>query len=100
MLIPLAVMRRMKIDQMVMEMMEPLDKAKFDNASSKRSATVGEGIYPVCLKVADVEGSGKELEARGIKVLMRELTTPDASARWLIHPKEANGVMIETVKRS
>ena len=47
----------------------------------------------------DVEGSGKELETRHMTVLMREPTEAGASARWLVHPKDANGVMVEAVKR-
>ncbi|MBT3533746.1 MAG: hypothetical protein HN478_07700 [Rhodospirillaceae bacterium] len=87
-------------DEMVIEIMEPLDKANMDNALSKRLASVGEGFYHVCLEVDDVEGSGKELEAAGMTVLMRDPTEPGASARWLVHPKDANGVMVESVKRS
>jgi len=86
-------------DEMVIEIMEPLDKSDIDNALSKRLALVGEGFYHVCLEVDDVEGSGKELEARHMTVLMREPTEADASARWLLHPKDANGVMVEAVKR-
>jgi methylmalonyl-CoA/ethylmalonyl-CoA epimerase len=86
-------------DEMVIEIMEPLDKADMDNALSKRLATVGEGFYHVCLEVDDVEGSGRELEARGMTVLMRAPTDPGASVRWLVHPKDANGVMVEAVKR-
>ncbi|MBT4487356.1 MAG: hypothetical protein HOC72_07445, partial [Rhodospirillaceae bacterium] len=76
-------------DEMVIEIMEPLDKANMDNALSKRLASVGEGFYHVCLEVDDVEGSGKELEAAGMTVLMRDPTEPGASARWLVHPKDA-----------
>ncbi len=87
-------------DEMVIEIMEPLDKADMDNALSKRLASVGEGFYHVCLEVDDVAASGKELEARGMTVLMREPTDPGASPRWLVHPKDANGVMVESVARS
>jgi len=31
--------------------------------------------------------------------MMREPTTPGASDRWLVHPKDANGVMVEAVSR-
>ena len=86
-------------DEMVIEIMEPLDKSNMDNALSKRLALVGEGFYHVCLEVDDVEGSGKELETRHMTVLMREPTEAGASARWLVHPKDANGVMVEAVKR-
>ena len=86
-------------DEMVIEIMEPLDKSDMSNALSKRLASVGEGFYHVCLEVEDVEGSGKELEGRGMTVLMRDPTEPGASARWLGHPKDASGVMVESVKR-
>ena len=86
-------------DEMVIEIMEPLDKSNMDNALSKRLALVGEGFYHVCIEVDDVEGSGKELEARCMTVLMREPAEPGASARWLVHPKDANGIMVEAVKR-
>ena len=86
-------------DEMVVEIMEPLDKSNMDNALSKRLALVGEGFYHVCLEVDDVEGSGKELETRNMRILMREPTEAGASARWLVHPKDANGVMVESVKR-
>ena len=86
-------------DEMVIEIMEPLDKSNMDNALSKRLATVGEGFYHVCLEVDDVPASGKELEDRGMRVLMREPTEPGANPRWLVHPKDANGVMVESVAR-
>ena len=86
-------------DEMVIEIMEPLDKSNMDNSLSKRLALVGEDFYHVCLEVDDVEGSGKELETRNMRILMREPTEAGASARWLVHPKDANGVMVESVKR-
>ena len=86
-------------DEMVIEIMEPLDKSDMTNALSKRLATVGEGFYHVCLEVDDVDGSARELEARGMRVLMRDPTDADASPRWLVHPKDANGVMVEAIAR-
>jgi methylmalonyl-CoA/ethylmalonyl-CoA epimerase len=87
-------------NEMVIEIMEPLDKSNMDNALSKRLATVGEGFYHLCIEVDDVEASGKELVARGMTVLMREPVGPDASARWLVHPKDASGVMVESIAGS
>ena len=86
-------------DEMVIEIMEPLDKANMDNALSKRLATVGEGFYHLCIEVDDVEASGKELVARGMTVLMRDPIDADASPRWLVHPKDANRVMVEALSR-
>lgn len=83
--------------EMVIEIMEPLDKSDMDNALSKRLATVGEGFYHLCIEVDDVEASGKELVARGMTVLMRDPIDADASPRWLVHPKDANGIMVESI---
>ena len=74
-------------DEMVIEIMEPLDKSNMDNALSKRLALVGEGFYHVCLEVDDVEVSGKELENRNMRALMCKPTEACASARWLVHPQ-------------
>lgn len=84
-------------DEMVIEIMEPLDKSNMDNVLSRRLATVGEGFYHLCLDVDDVEGSAAELRARGMTVMMRAPVDADASARWLTHPRDANGVMVEAI---
>ncbi len=86
-------------DEMVIEIMEPLDKSDMNNALARRLATVGEGFYHLCIEVDDVPTSGKELEARGMRVIMREPVDANASPRWLVHPKDANGVMVESVSR-
>lgn len=86
-------------DEMVIEIMEPLDPSDMENALSRRLAKSGEGFYHLCLEVDDVEASGQELAARGITVLMREPVESGASARWLVHPKDFNGVMVESVSR-
>ena len=84
-------------DEMVIEIMEPLDKSDMRNALSRRLATVGEGFYHLCLDVDDVEASGKELVARGMRVMLRDPIDAVASPRWLLHPKDANGVMVEAL---
>ncbi|MDP6346193.1 MAG: VOC family protein [Alphaproteobacteria bacterium] len=84
-------------DEMVIEIMEPLDKSNMENALSKRLATAGEGFYHLCIEVDDVEGSGQELVERGMTVLMRDPISAEASPRWLVHPKDASGVMVESI---
>lgn len=86
-------------DDMVIEIMEPLDKSNMENALSRRLAKSGEGFYHICLVVDDVEASGRELVARGMNVMMREPVSDGDSARWLVHPKDANGVMVESIAR-
>jgi methylmalonyl-CoA/ethylmalonyl-CoA epimerase len=87
-------------DEMVIEIMEPLDESDMTNALSRRLAKVGEGFYHVCLEVEDVPGSAQELIDRGMTVLMREPMEAGAPPRWLVHPKDANGVMVESIDRS
>jgi methylmalonyl-CoA/ethylmalonyl-CoA epimerase len=84
-------------DEMVIELMEPLDKSNMDNPLSRRLATAGEGFYQLCLDVDDVEASRKELVGRGMRVLMRDPIDAAASRRWLVHPKDVNGVMVEAL---
>ena len=86
-------------DEMVIEIMEPLDPDDMRNALSRRLARAGEGFYHLCLEVDDVEASGRELAARGMAVLMRDPVEAGASRRWLVHPKDANGVMVESIAR-
>jgi methylmalonyl-CoA epimerase len=84
-------------DEMVIEIMEPLDKSDMDNALSRRLARSGEGFYHLCLEVDDVAASGRELVERGMRVIMRDPVDAGASGRWLVHPKDANGVMVESI---
>jgi methylmalonyl-CoA/ethylmalonyl-CoA epimerase len=86
-------------DEMVIEIMEPLDKSNLRNALARRLATVGEGFYHLCIEVDDVAATGRELTARGMRVLMRDPIDAGASRRWLVHPKDANGVMVESLSR-
>ncbi len=86
-------------DEMVIELMEPLDKSDMNNALTRRLAAVGEGFYHLCIEVDDVPASGKELAARGMRVIMREPLDANAAPRWLVHPKDANGVMVEAISR-
>ena len=86
-------------NEMVIEIMEPLDKTDMSNALARRLARAGEGFYHLCIEVDDVAASGRELVERGMTVLMRDPVDAGASARWLVHPKDANGVMVESVAR-
>lgn len=86
-------------DEMVIEIMEPLDKTDMENAPSRRLARSGEGFYHLCIEVDDVEASAKELEARGMTVLMRDPVDAGGAPRWLVHPRDASGVMVESLAR-
>ncbi len=85
-------------DEMTIEIMEPLDKSDMSNALARRLATAGEGFYHLCLEVDDVAASGRALEERGLTVMHRDAIDEGAAPRWLVHPKDANGVMVEAVE--
>ena len=41
-----------------------------------------------------------QVAERGMKVLMRAPIDAAAAPRWLVHPRDANGVMVEAVEHS
>jgi methylmalonyl-CoA epimerase len=84
-------------DGMSIELMEPTDKADMDNAVARRLAQKGEGFYHVCLEVESVADSAKILEARKMRVIHRDAVGGGDVGRWLVHPKDANGVMVEGI---
>ena len=83
---------------MSIELMEPLDKSDMTNAVARRLARRGEGFYHVCLEVDSVGETAAALEARGMRVIHRDAVGGGDEGRWLVHPKDANGVMVEGIE--
>ncbi len=86
-------------DEMMIELMEPLDKADMSNAVARRLARKGEGFYHLALDVESVEQSAAALKAAGLEVIDRPPISDVDAPRWLVHPKAANGVMVEGLSR-
>ena len=84
--------------EMSVELMEPLDKTDMSNAVARRLARSGEGFYHLALVTDDVAGSGRALRERAVPLLERPPVPGAAQGRWLVHPKDANGVMIEWIE--
>jgi methylmalonyl-CoA/ethylmalonyl-CoA epimerase len=84
--------------EMAIELMEPADKSDMSNAVARRLARAGEGFYHVALEVEDVEGSGPALAERGMTVLDRLPAVPGDAMRWVVHPKDSNGVLVELLQ--
>jgi methylmalonyl-CoA epimerase len=84
-----------KAGEMSIELMEPLDKSDMGNALARRLANVGEGFYHLAVVTDDVAASGAALARRGLPIIERPPVAAGAQGRWLVHPKAANGVMIE-----
>jgi len=86
-------------DEMTIEILQPLDPEDMQNPVARRLARSGEGFYHLAVEVDDVAGSGRTLAAAGLTVLERGPAARGEDARWLVHPKDANGVMVEGIRR-
>ncbi|WOI22327.1 methylmalonyl-CoA epimerase [Nonlabens ulvanivorans] len=67
-----------------------------DSAIAKYIEKRGEGIHHVAFNVKDIKAELKRLEKEGFKILNHE-PKKGADNKWVafIHPKSANGVLVE-----
>jgi methylmalonyl-CoA/ethylmalonyl-CoA epimerase len=77
------------------ELMEPIDHLDMNNAVAKRLATKGEGVYHVALVVDDIVRETGKLKDKGVTLIERPSTGDQPLGRQIIHPKCANGTMLE-----
>ncbi|HBZ71832.1 MAG TPA: hypothetical protein DEP35_19725 [Deltaproteobacteria bacterium] len=84
--------------EMSIELMEPVDKADMTNPVARRLAKSGEGFYHLAIVTDDVAASGKTLAQRSFSIIERPAVGAATQGRWLIHPRTANGVMIEGIE--
>jgi len=84
--------------EMAIELMEPLDKTDMSNPVARRLAQKGEGFYHVAVVVDDVAQAGRLLQQRGLPLIGRPSVGGGDAARWLVHPRAANGVMVEGIE--
>ena len=87
-----------KPGEMTIELMEPLDKEDMNNPVARYLKKRGEGFYHLALVAPDIEGSAKDLEANGFPVMMRPPVGDAEHGRWLVHPRAANGIMLEGIE--
>lgn len=87
-----------KAGEMAIELMEPLDKADMSNPVARRLAQKGEGFYHIAVVAEDVAKAGRKLKEGGLPLLERPSVAAGDAARWLVHPKAANGVMVEGIE--
>ena len=83
--------------EMAIELMEPTDKEDMGNAVARRLKQKGEGIYHLAVVVDDIEATTGELKEKGFPVIERPSVAEGVGGRWLVHPKAANGVMVEGI---
>jgi len=84
--------------EMAIELMEPLDKTDMNNPVARRLAQKGEGFYHVAVVADDVAQAERLLKQRGLPLIGRPSVVDGDPARWLVHPRAANGVMVEGIE--
>ena len=67
-----------------------------DSGLARYLAEHGPGLHHVCLEVDDLSGMLAQLKDKGIRLINKEpKVNPDGKKYAFIHPKSANGVMVE-----
>jgi len=86
-----------KPGEMTIELMEPQDQSDMSNPVARRLANNGEGFYHLAVVVDGVDRSTQAFKDKGFPVIERGAVEEGGEGRWLIHPKAANGVMVEGI---
>lgn len=80
------------------ELMEPLDKEDMGNAIARRLAKNGEGFYQLAVGTGDARAAEDRLTENDMRIVVQPPTSEGQAPRPIIHPKAANGVLIEVVQ--
>lgn len=71
-----------------------------DSSLAKYLEKRGEGLHHICLEVDDIDGALAEMQEKGTPVLDKQPRIAAEGRAIFIHPKAANGVLLELVERS
>jgi len=74
------------------ELVEPTDMA---SGMGKYLEKRGEGMHHLCIQVEDIEGVLKSLKEKGVRLIDEEPHYLPGRRMVFIHPKAANGVLVE-----
>ncbi len=74
------------------ELVQPLDP---ESGLGKFLEKRGEGMHHLCLEVDDIEGMLTTLKEKGVRLINEEPIELPGRKMAFIHPKAANGVLIE-----
>lgn len=78
------------------ELIEPTTS---DSSLTKFLEKRGEGLHHICLEVDDIDSALVEMQEKGIAVLDEQPRIAAEGRAIFIHPKAANGVLLELVER-
>jgi len=74
------------------ELIQPTDK---ESGLAKYLEKRGEGLHHFCIEVDDIEGMLEQLKGKGVRLINEEPVDLPGRQMAFIHPKAANGVLIE-----
>jgi methylmalonyl-CoA epimerase len=77
------------------ELAEPVDKSDLNNPLARQLAKRGEGIIQLAFQVEDIKKAAEQLEQLGLHIIHRAPAWEGAKERLVVHPKSANGVLLE-----
>jgi methylmalonyl-CoA/ethylmalonyl-CoA epimerase len=77
------------------ELMEPLDKSDMHNVIARRLAENGEGVFHIAMEVDDSVAAEGKLRELGVNAFGAPSIAEGERPRTLVHPKWANGVLLE-----
>ena len=89
--------QKFAIGQTRVELLEPQSA---DSPISKFLKKRGEGIHHICYAVENLERSVKELKRKGLEFIGEPTPGSDGKPVIFIHPRSANGVLIELMEDS
>jgi len=81
------------------ELIEPINKNDMNNPIAKRLMMEGEGVFHFALVVDDLEKTYEEYTKKGLSLVRRDPIEDEPKGRIVIHPKNANGVLLELVEK-
>jgi len=78
------------------ELIEPTTP---DSSLAKFLEKRGEGLHHICLEVEDIDAALAEMQEKGTPVLDKQPRIAAEGRAIFIHPRAANGVLVELVER-
>jgi methylmalonyl-CoA epimerase len=77
------------------DLLEPIGE---DSAVAKFLEKRGEGLHHIALEVEDINAGLKEMEHKGVQLIDKAPREGVAGQIGFLHPKSANGVLIELIE--
>lgn len=71
-----------------------------DSSLAKYLEKRGEGLHHICLEVDDIDGALAEMQEKGTPVLDKQPRIAAEGRAIFIHPKAANGVLLELIEHA